>query len=515
MTANESWLLLMEATLASTVAVLLVLALRRPVRHAFGSGAAYALWATVPMMVLAVLLPAAIEPMLPVLGVATPMAEAVASGSAIRSDGSEPFAWIPWAWSFGVVAMLAALVRQQHRFLAGLGPLRRRPDGHHQSLATRGLPAVVGVWPRIVLPGDFDQRYSASERELVLAHEREHLRRGDLPACVLAVLLRSLFWFNPLVHLAARLFRQDQELACDTGVLRRFPDRRRTYASAMLKTQLADQPLPFGCHWSGSHPIKERLAMLTRPTPSLARRLGGLLAVSLLVVAAATAAWASQPGRPAEVPPGMLLLELGFEVDGEKAHDVRAVVAPDVLHEERFEHAGQAWHTRWTVTPLADGTFDLSAVLERDGETVAEPRLVFRDDAAIKVGQETSDGGFKGLAVDFRVSLGPPAPGMAAIGIEGAVPPYPEQAAKAGEGGLVMLKVLVGTDGSARELQFVPEKSTVPEDSELVRSTLEVAAKWKFQPGAREGEPEEGWVLVPVRFDPPAKDTDPDEATGT
>jgi TonB family protein len=515
MTASDSWLLLMETTLASSLAVLLVLVLRSPVRHAFGSGAAYGLWAIVPLTLLAVMLPAAIEPTLPVLGIAAPLLDGGASSPGMPKDARETLAWLPWAWGSGALAMLLALVWQQRRFLAGLGPLRRRPDGYHQSLATRGLPAVVGLWPRIVLPGDFEQRYSESERQLVLAHEREHLRRGDLPACVLAVALRSLFWFNPLVHLAARRFRQDQELACDTGVLRRFPDLRRTYASAMLKTQLADQPLPFGCHWSGSHPIKERLAMLTRPSPSLPRRLAGLLAVALLAVGAATFAWASQPGRPAEVPPGMLLLEVGFEVDGEKAHDMRAVVAPGVLHEERFEHAGQAWHTRWTVTPLADGTFDLSAVLERDGETVAEPRLIFRDDAAIKVGQETSDGGFKGLAVDFRVSSGPPAPGMAAIGIEGAVPPYPEQAAKAGEGGLVMLKVLVGTDGSARELQFVPEKSTVPEDSELVRSTLEVAAKWKFQPGVRDDEAVEGWVLVPVRFDPPAKAAGPDEAAGT
>jgi TonB family protein len=515
MTASESWLLLTETTLASSVAVLLVLALRHPVRHAFGSGAAYGLWATVPLMLLAVLLPAAIEPMLPVLGLAPPMVEAVASGPADRPNGTDASMWLPWVWGAGVLAMLVALVRQQRRFLAGLGPLRQRPDGYHQSLATQGLPAVVGLWPRIVLPGDFDQRYSALERELVLAHEREHLRRGDLPACLLAVLVRSLFWFNPLVHLAARRFRQDQELACDTGVLRRFPDRRRSYASAMLKTQLADQPLPFGCHWSGSHPIKERLAMLTRPSPSFPRRLGGLIAVSMLALGAATLAWATQPGRPAEVPPGMLLLELAISVDGDSARDLRAVVAPGVVHEERFEYAGEAWHTRWTVEPLADGTFDLSAVLERDGETVAEPRLIFRDDAAIKVGSETSDGGFSGIAVDLRVSSGPPAPGMAAIGIEGAVPPYPAASAKAGEGGLVMLKVLVGTDGSARELQFVPEKSTVPEDSELVRSTLDVAGKWKFQPGLRDGEPVEGWVLVPVRFDPPARDAAPAEPVGS
>ncbi|MGD3580303.1 M56 family metallopeptidase, partial [Xanthomonas citri pv. citri] len=42
-------------------------------------------------------------------------------------------------------------------------------------------PVSVGLWrPRIVLPMDFDTRYSAAERTLILAHERLHLRRGDL-----------------------------------------------------------------------------------------------------------------------------------------------------------------------------------------------------------------------------------------------------------------------------------------------------------------------------------------------
>ena len=67
--------------------------------------------------------------------------------------------------------------------------------------------------PRIIVPSTFDSRYTARERELVLYHERVHLRRGDLHANAVALLLRSMFWFNPLLAPAARRFRQDQELA--------------------------------------------------------------------------------------------------------------------------------------------------------------------------------------------------------------------------------------------------------------------------------------------------------------
>src|SRR5688572_23252859 len=85
-------------------------------------------------------------------------------------------------------------------------------------------PAVVGWWrSRIVLPEDFRERYSRGERRRVLAHEIAHLRRGDIHAQAFATGLRCLFWFNPLVHYAAGLFRFDQELACDATVLEQFP----------------------------------------------------------------------------------------------------------------------------------------------------------------------------------------------------------------------------------------------------------------------------------------------------
>ncbi|NUO75599.1 MAG: biotin transporter BioY, partial [Lysobacter sp.] len=50
---------LAETALAGSAAIALVLLARRPWRQRFGAGAAYALWAMVPVAMLAVLLPAA------------------------------------------------------------------------------------------------------------------------------------------------------------------------------------------------------------------------------------------------------------------------------------------------------------------------------------------------------------------------------------------------------------------------------------------------------------------------
>src|SRR5690606_9403191 len=109
--------------------------------------------------------------------------------------------------------------------------------------------------PRIVLPAGFEQRYSDRERQLVLLHERVHLRRGDIAINALLALLQCLYWFNPLLPLALRRCREDQELSCDERVIARGDGARRSYANAMLKTGLAESPLPVGCHWQDHHPL--------------------------------------------------------------------------------------------------------------------------------------------------------------------------------------------------------------------------------------------------------------------
>ena len=64
---------LFEPTLALTGALLAVLVLRTPVRRRFGAAAAYGLWVLVPASLVAVLLPAAAEPVLPALVRVAPM----------------------------------------------------------------------------------------------------------------------------------------------------------------------------------------------------------------------------------------------------------------------------------------------------------------------------------------------------------------------------------------------------------------------------------------------------------
>lgn len=294
---------LFEATVAGSVAVLVVLALRRPLRAGFGAGVAYAAWLAVPVALVAVLLPG---PQLPVLTMPV-MSAARGIPTLLHSGGTHAPAvqggWLLAAWAAGMLAIGLLFSVRQRRFIHALGALRPHRDG---KLAERcqGLPATIGWWrPEVVLPADFEARYSERQRALMLAHERAHVARGDPHANAAMTALRCVFWFNPLFHHAADRFRHDQELACDASVLARHPRMRRDYGEALLHAQCAGLQAPLGCHFGFGHPLKERIAMLGQSAPSPRRRALGRSLVAVLALGAGFGAWAAQSSGTLPPPP--------------------------------------------------------------------------------------------------------------------------------------------------------------------------------------------------------------------
>lgn len=284
------------ANLAAGLAVIAILPFRPLMRPRFGARAIYALWIAPPLAALAVLIPHRTG------GAVAPFV-AEAGRAAARALPSAPTQDL-WAtalvtiWGLGVVASALMLARRQGAFLKSLGRLTAVTGEDRVLRAERSEagPALIGALkPRIVTPADFETRYGPAERTLILEHEKTHLASGDGLVNAAACALHCLGWFNPLVHLGVRLMRIDQELACDAAVIGRFPSARQLYGELLLKTQLAQQALPLGCHWpaKGRHPLRERIAMLKSPLPALAERRAGLAVAALLAVAAGSGAWAA------------------------------------------------------------------------------------------------------------------------------------------------------------------------------------------------------------------------------
>lgn len=285
---NEALDLLIRALtrgeLTASIAILLVLMLRLPARRYLGSGLAYRLWALPAVAALASLFPTLPEFM-------RGTADEPAMSIGLFGLGAMTLLKV---WGVGAAAFIAVLLISEHQF-------RRRV-----AKGSAG-PAVMGFgWLRLVLPDDFRARFTETERDFILRHERMHIARRDSLTNLLIGLAQAISWFNPLAHLAAACARLDQELACDEAVVSDRPETRRAYAETLLKAQLTSPLSPFACAfasriWAGAgrHPLEVRLCALARPQPGLIRYLLGGVTVSALALCIVAVVWTLSPERPA------------------------------------------------------------------------------------------------------------------------------------------------------------------------------------------------------------------------
>lgn len=155
-------------------------------------------------------------------------------------------------WSLGVLALLMRLtasLTRVRRIVADASPnddehltsmlraLARRVDVRRPvqllSAEATAIPFTTGtIRPVIVLPVGAET-WGVEKQEAVLLHELAHVARLDVWTSLAAHVACALYWFNPLVWIAARRMRIEGERACDDAVLR-FGTRASDYADQLL-----------------------------------------------------------------------------------------------------------------------------------------------------------------------------------------------------------------------------------------------------------------------------------------
>ena len=167
---------------------------------------------------------------------------------AVRTEEPEPaepepdYAAAGWTWAERIWLAGAALSLGWYAVSYIVYRLRLRKDlvfltEYRQTRAfTSALvstPVLLGLFrPIIVLPR---REYEGRELDWALAHEAMHRKRRDLPYKWLAVLARSVHWFNPVAYIIMDRLGRDCELACDEDVIASLSSKERmSYGDTLL-----------------------------------------------------------------------------------------------------------------------------------------------------------------------------------------------------------------------------------------------------------------------------------------
>ena len=405
--------------MAVSVLLLLILASRSYLRQMFGASAAYQLWLIPPLALSAMLLPH--EQYLDVgTRLAAPAKQLIPFVNTMELQAVSIWPTVLLScWLLGSLALLVLLIIEHVRFIHSLGPLSRQGHAYLASARDNGPAVVACPKPKIILPADFFERYTEQERDLILLHEQVHLRRGDLLANAVFALLQCLLWFNPLVHIAARCFRLDQELACDASVIAQYPQAKRRYAEAMLKTQLSFTTSTLVCHWPSQHPLKERIMQLQKNSPSALKRATAHAVLVCLCSCSAYAAWAATPvkqivaeasgvaGSKSKDLAGDISYSVATEITvGGETSKPRVVVKQGELASIRLETKNQAakWDIGFSLVPAPADKYKnavtIVMVVKKDGALVAEPKLITGLGQTARLQKETPE-----KELDFNILM--------------------------------------------------------------------------------------------------------------
>ena len=215
---------------------------------------------------------------------------------------------LTYVWSAGMAGVGAWFLFTNLRFARALRKARTpyRVEGcRYPVYLVSALPSpyLFGVLrPAVYLNEKALQ--SPDALRFVLAHEQTHARHLDPLWSLLRGVCLTVYWFDPLVWLAAVLSREDGELACDEGTLRALgADERTAYGKTLLAlVPVCDKPqnplLGATTMTSGKRSLKERITRIAENRQAKAAAVFAVVALAALLCAVS---FTGAPDTPPEV----------------------------------------------------------------------------------------------------------------------------------------------------------------------------------------------------------------------
>lgn len=192
-------------------------------------------------------------------------------------------------WRCGAAVTLLVFLSANLRFAGRLRKSRRPLAVEGAALPVyvaeeRAVPCLFGLFR----PAIYVTQATADDPELLrhtVAHETTHFRHGDHVWALLRAVCLALHWWNPLVWWAAKLSRQDGELACDEATIRALGETERAaYGRTLIRMACGRGVSPLLTATAmdgGKTSLHERIVLLAKKP-----RTAALAAIALVLAAA-------------------------------------------------------------------------------------------------------------------------------------------------------------------------------------------------------------------------------------
>lgn len=151
-------------------------------------------------------------------------------------------------WIIGIIAMVIYGIVSLVKIHKRVEFATRLNDNIFECEKVRS-PFVLGIIkPRIYLPCNMNDK----QREFVVLHEKNHIRRFDHIVKLASFTVLALHWYNPLVWFGYILMIRDMEMSCDERVLKELGElEKKNYSLTLVAIGsnhrfTAAAPLSFG-----------------------------------------------------------------------------------------------------------------------------------------------------------------------------------------------------------------------------------------------------------------------------
>ena len=140
----------------------------------------------------------------------------------------------------GVMLCFAVILISNLRFYKAFKDKRKYVNTYKDKLRVYEIEEYYGAclyggFSPVIIVGN-NKNLSMEQQDMIMLHEYVHYVHGDHIWSMIRNLCVALYWYNPLVWVAASVSKRDSELACDEGTIRRLgKSRRTTYGQTLLE----------------------------------------------------------------------------------------------------------------------------------------------------------------------------------------------------------------------------------------------------------------------------------------